>query len=76
MRPSRFQGLLVGGIFVHLPFLVRMTASEGDRVSAFRATEELMLRCGSAFTEVLFLGKSIDEARTSARALQSALAAR
>jgi hypothetical protein len=55
--------LLVGGLFVHLPFLVRRSATEGDRISSFRATEELMLRCGSAFTEVLFLGKSIDEVR-------------
>jgi hypothetical protein len=53
---GKFQSLLVGGWFVHIPFLARAAASEGDRVSAFRATEELMLRCGGAFTEVLFLG--------------------
>ena len=60
---GKFQGLLVGGLFVHLPFLIRTSVTEGDRISSFRATEELMLRCGSAFTEVLFLGKSIDEVR-------------
>jgi ABC-type uncharacterized transport system fused permease/ATPase subunit len=60
---GKFQGLLVGGAFVHIPFLIRASATEGDRISSFRATEELMLRCGGAFTEVLFLGKSIDEVR-------------
>lgn len=58
---AKFQGLLVGGVFVHIPFLVRNDVSEGERVSSFRATEELMLRSGSAFTEVLLLGKSLDE---------------
>lgn len=58
---AKFQGLLVGGVFVHIPFLMRRDVSEGERVSSFRATEELMLRCGSAFTEVLLLGKSLDE---------------
>jgi hypothetical protein len=33
----------------------------GERISLFRATEELMLRCGSAFTEVLLLGRNLDE---------------
>lgn len=58
---SKFQGLLVGSIFVHVPFMVRAANSEGERISAFRATEELMLRCGSAFTEVLLLGRNLDE---------------
>ena len=58
---SKFQGLLVGSIFVHVPFMVRAAASEGERISTFRATEELMLRCGSAFTEVLLLGRNLDE---------------
>ena len=58
---GKFPGLLTGGWFVQIPFLVRVSASEGDRISSFGATEELMLRCGSAFTEVLFLGKSLDE---------------
>lgn len=58
---GKFQGLLVGGVFVHIPFLMRPELGEGERISSFRATEELMLRCGSAFTEVLLLGKSLDE---------------
>lgn len=58
---SKFQGLLVGSIFVHVPFMVRAMSSEGERISTFRATEELMLRCGSAFTEVLLLGRNLDE---------------
>ena len=58
---SKFQGLLVGSIFVHVPFMMKATASEGERISSFRATEELMLRCGGAFTEVLLLGKNLDE---------------
>jgi ATP-binding cassette subfamily D (ALD) long-chain fatty acid import protein len=56
---SKFQGLLVGSIFVHVPFMVRAAVSEGERISLFRATEELMLRCGSAFTEVLLLGRNL-----------------
>ena len=56
---SKFQGLLVGSIFVHVPFMVRAANSEGERISVFRATEELMLRCGSAFTEVLLLGRCV-----------------
>jgi ABC-type uncharacterized transport system fused permease/ATPase subunit len=41
--------------------MVRAANSEGERISVFRATEELMLRCGSAFTEVLLLGRNLDE---------------
>ena len=51
----------MGSIFVHVPFMMKATASEGERISSFRATEELMLRCGGAFTEVLLLGKNLDE---------------
>ena len=58
---SKFQGLLVGSIFVHVPFMMKASVSEGERISSFRATEELMLRCGGAFTEVLLLGKNLDE---------------
>ena len=58
---GRFQGLLVGGVFIHVPFLARETVSEGDRISAFRSTEEVMLRCGGAFSELLQLGKATDE---------------
>ena len=58
---SKFQGLLVGSVFVHVPFMMKAAVSEGERISSFRATEELMLRCGGAFTEVLLLGKNLDE---------------
>lgn len=58
---GRFQGLLAGGVFIHVPFLARETATEGDRISAFRSTEEVMLRCGGAFSELLQLGKATDE---------------
>jgi len=58
---SKFQGLLVGSVFVHVPFMLKASVSEGERISSFRATEELMLRCGGAFTEVLLLGKNLDE---------------
>lgn len=58
---SKFQGLLVGSVFVHVPFMMKASVSEGERISSFRATEELMLRCGGAFTEVLLLGKNLDE---------------
>jgi len=57
----KFQGLLVGSIFVHVPFMMQLSLSEGERISTFRATEELMLRCGGAFAEVLLLGKNLDE---------------
>ena len=58
---SKFQGLLVGSVFVHVPFMAKRGLSEGERISTFRATEELMLRSGGAFTEVLLLGKNLDE---------------
>ena len=58
---TKFQGLLIGGMFVHIPFLARASASAAERISDFRATEELMLRCGSAFSEIMLLGKSVDE---------------
>jgi len=50
----------MGGMFVHIPFLLRVSG-EGERISSFRATEELMLKCGSSFVEILMLGKSLDE---------------
>ena len=58
---SKFQGLLVGSVFVHVPFMAKRGMGEGERISTFRATEELMLRSGGAFTEVLLLGKNLDE---------------
>lgn len=57
----KFQGLLVGGVFVHIPFMLRSDLGEADRISHFRGTEELMLRCGGAFTEIILLGKSLQE---------------
>jgi ABC-type uncharacterized transport system fused permease/ATPase subunit len=58
---GKFQGLLVGGVFVHVPFLLRDTVGEGQRISTFRATEELMLKAGQSFVEILMLSKSLDE---------------
>ena len=58
---GKFQGLLVGGIFVHVPFLLRDTVGEGQRISTFRATEELMLKAGQSFVEILMLSRSLDE---------------
>ena len=58
---SKFQGLLVGSVFVHVPFMAKRGMGEGERISTFRATEELMLRSGGAFTEVLLLCKNLDE---------------
>mmetsp|Transcript_38344 Transcript_38344/g.53238 ORF Transcript_38344/g.53238 Transcript_38344/m.53238 type:complete len:696 (-) Transcript_38344:163-2250(-) len=58
---AKFQGLLIGGLFVHIPFLTRPGAGEASRISSFRATEELMLRCGSAFVEIVLLNKSLQE---------------
>ena len=46
---------------MHVPFLARKSAEAAERISDFRATEELMLRCGSAFSEIMLLGKSLDE---------------
>lgn len=57
----KFQGLLTGGVFVHIPFLLRSDLQQADRISAFRGTEELMLRCGNSFTEILLLGKNVNE---------------
>ncbi len=56
----KFQALLIGGVFVHVPFLNRPEMRPAERIAAFRATEVLMLKCGSAFGEVLLLGKSLD----------------
>lgn len=57
----KFFGLLSGGVFVHVPFLLRQDMYEGERISNFRATEEQMLKCGSAFTELMLLGTSLQE---------------
>ena len=55
----KFNGMLVGGIFVHIPFLAQPQLAPAERISLFRATEELMLKCGGAFTEVLLLKKNL-----------------
>ena len=70
---AKFQGLLVGGIFVHIPFLLRKDVSEGERVSSFRATEELMLRCGSAFTEASWPFSSLCPRPVSAKPSQASV---
>eukprot|EP00299_Pterocystis_sp_00344_P012968 c6298_g1_i1.p1 GENE.c6298_g1_i1~~c6298_g1_i1.p1 ORF type:complete len:689 (+),score=170.16 c6298_g1_i1:114-2069(+) len=57
----KFSSLLIGAVFVHIPFIMSPTLTEGERISAFRSTEELMLRCGGAFADILLLGRKIDE---------------
>lgn len=58
---AKFQGLLIGGVFTHLPFLVRAEAGEAERISTFRATEELLMKCGNAFVEIVLLEKNMQE---------------
>ena len=53
----KFQGPLAGGIFVHVPFLNNPQMTPEHRITAFRATEVIMLRCGSAFGETMLLHK-------------------
>ena len=55
----KFNGMLFGGIFLHVPFIDKPTLAPAERISLFRATEELMLKCGGAFTEVLLLKKNL-----------------
>jgi len=57
----KFGSMLTGGIFVHVPFLLARNLSESKRMRNFRATEELMLRCGTSFGEVLLLGRELNE---------------
>ena len=57
----KFQSLLAGGLFIHIPFLTSSVLTEAERISAFRSTEELMLRCGNSFSEVVLLGRKLDE---------------
>jgi hypothetical protein len=52
---------LVGGIFVHVPFLLMPELAPAERIGRFRATESLMLKSGSAFVEVLLLNKKVME---------------
>lgn len=57
----KFQPLLVGGIFVHVPFLLLKGLDPATRISQFRSTEILMLRCGSAFADCIMLGRNLAE---------------
>jgi ABC-type uncharacterized transport system fused permease/ATPase subunit len=57
----KFQSLMAGGVFIHIPFLMSKSLTEAQRISAFRSTEELMLRCGAAFGEILLLHRRLDE---------------
>lgn len=57
----KFSGLLVGGVFVHIPYLLSTNHTSEQRMSGFRGTEEVMMRCGSAFSEILLLGKELQE---------------
>jgi hypothetical protein len=55
----KFQGMLWGGIFVHVPFLQMGDIGESERIAKFRGTESLMLRCGASFTEIMLLSKNV-----------------
>lgn len=57
----KFQGMFVGGIFVHVPFLMNKEISQVDRISRFRETESLMIKSGSSFTEIILLHQSFSE---------------
>ena len=57
----KFFGLLSGGMFVHVPFLMRGDMAQGERISAFRSTEEQLLKCGDAFVEIMLLSTSLQE---------------
>lgn len=57
----KFHNLLAGGVFIHIPFMMSQHLTEAERISAFRSTEELMLRCGGAFSDVILIGRKIDE---------------
>mmetsp|Transcript_2828 Transcript_2828/g.10294 ORF Transcript_2828/g.10294 Transcript_2828/m.10294 type:complete len:490 (-) Transcript_2828:768-2237(-) len=58
---AKFQGLLIGGAIIHIPFLARKDISEAERISRFRVSEELMLKAGGAFTEVMLLQKELSQ---------------
>jgi len=56
----KFQGIMIGGIFIHVPFLNSPPGmSEADRISNFRACEVVMLKAGGAFSEILLLSKHL-----------------
>ena len=53
----KFQGPLVGGIIIHVPFLLRPSLDAATRITQFRSTETVMLKSGTAFAETLLLHK-------------------
>lgn len=53
----KFQGPLVGGIAVHVPFLLRPSLDTASRITQFRSTETTMLKSGAAFGDFLLLHK-------------------
>lgn len=57
----KFFGLMLGGVFIHVPYLLRPELAPAERISSFRATEQMMLGCGSAFTEILLLRNNTAE---------------
>lgn len=57
----KFANLFLGGIFIHIPFLLLNNISSTQRISNFRATEDIMLRCGNSFLELLFLQHDVQE---------------
>lgn len=57
----KFQGPFIGGIFVHVPFLMMPEISEVERISRFRETESLMLKSGGAFTEIILIQHHFQE---------------
>lgn len=57
----KFQGMLWGGVLIHVPFL-RMEANDSaERIGKFRATESIMLRCGTSFAEIMLLHKKLEQ---------------
>lgn len=57
----KFSGMLVGGVFVHVPFLLATNLAADQRISQFRATEEIMMRCGTSFSELILLNRELQE---------------
>ena len=53
----KFQGPLIGGIAVHVPFLLRPSLDTASRITQFRSTETTILKSGAAFGDFLLLHK-------------------
>tara|TARA_B110000090_G_scaffold191507_1_gene224195 strand:- start:837 stop:1679 length:843 start_codon:yes stop_codon:yes gene_type:complete len=53
----KYQAPLIGGIAVHVPFLLRPSLDAAARITQFRSTETIMLKSGSAFGETMLLHK-------------------